>query len=357
MKRILTILFSTILLASATQVAHAQDPQLSQFYASPLLISPAFAGINNTSKIHFIHRNQWPNLSANYQYSAISAELALPENNAGLGLVLSNDVQFSNLRTTTLAGQYAYHLTVSEDQFVSFGLQAAYVNKGLDLSNLIWSNQMLDVLTGNRGATIAPDPIISNLIPNKHYIDLGVGTMINRGNSWLGLSVDHLNKPDKSLFQNTGIPNFLPMKYSLQLGTKIMLEDPYYSTGTVENMKNEKSFSPVLHFKKQGDYEQMDLGAYFTYSPLTLGVWYRGLPYKKDIQNKFGSSESIVLLLGYHKDNFSVGYSYDTTISSLGPSSGGAHELSLSYTFDFFGDAKKALRNKLFQRGYVCPRL
>jgi len=352
MKKLFYILLGLIPFAWSPFKTFAQDPQLSQFYAAPLLISPAFAGIHNTSKINFIHRNQWPNLMANYKYSAFTAELALPDKNAGIGLVLSNDVQFANLRTTTFAAQYAYHVTLAEDQHISFGVQTGYVNKGLDLDNLIWESQMKDILTGS-SVSAPSDPIVSQLIPNKQYIDIGSGFLVNSKNSWFGLNVDHINQPDKSLF--AGSSNILPMKFTAVLGTKIQLGRSFYN-GTVGDDEKEKSFSPVVHVKKQGNYMQMDLGAYVTYAPLVAGIWYRGLPIQKNVLGNYGSSESIVLLVGYRKDNFSVGYSYDTTVSSLGPSSGGAHEISLAYTFTFWGDPGKALRKRLFKRGMACPK-
>jgi type IX secretion system PorP/SprF family membrane protein len=353
MRKVLYILTCIFTLALCRTSTFAQDPQLSQFYAAPLLISPAFAGINNTSKINFIHRNQWPNLLANYQYSAITAELALPIQNAGVGLIMSNDVQFSNLRTTTFAAQYAYHLVTSEDQHISFGLQAGYVNKGLDLSNLIWESQLQDILTGRGIGAAISDPIISQLIPNKQYIDLGTGFLVNSRNTWFGLNVDHINQPDKSLFN--GSSNILPMKFTAILGTKIQLGNKFYD-GTIENMKKEKSFSPAIHFKKQGPYTQLDIGAYVTYEPLIAGIWYRGIPVFKNTPGNLLTRESLVFLLGYRKDNFSFGYSYDATISSLGISSGGAHEISLAYNFEFFGDAGKALKRRLYKRGMACPK-
>ncbi len=352
MKKVLQILSCIFAFAQSPLATYAQDPQLSQFYAAPLLISPAFAGINNTSKINFIHRNQWPNLMASYKYSAVTAEIALPLQDAGIGLIMSNDIQFSNLRTTTFAAQYAYHVVASENQHLSFGIQAGYVNKGLDLTNLVWESQLKGILTG-AGAGTSTDPIISQLIPNKQYLDLGTGFLLNSNNSWFGFNVDHINQPDKSMFN--GSSNILPMKFTAILGTKITLGNQFeYLDG--ENPHKEKSFSPVIHFKKQGPYSQLDIGAYFTYAPLIAGVWYRGIPVIKNVNGNFGSSESLVFLLGYRKDNFSVGYSYDATISSLGPASGGAHEISLAYNFEFFGDAGRALRKRLFKRGMACPK-
>jgi hypothetical protein len=48
---------------------------------------------------------------------------------------------------------------------------------------------------------------------------------------------------------------------------------------------------------------------------ITAGVWYR-------------STDAIILLFGVRTSRFSLGYSYDMTISRLTMASGGAHEIS-----------------------------
>ena len=63
-------IFSTFIFLLSALSLSAQDPQLSQNLANPLLNSPAFAGLQDQNKIYLTHRNQWPNQSANYQYSA-----------------------------------------------------------------------------------------------------------------------------------------------------------------------------------------------------------------------------------------------------------------------------------------------
>ena len=46
------------------------------------------------------------------------------------------------------------------------------------------------------------------------------------------------------------------------------------------------------------------------------------------------NQDALVWLLGFKHDFFSLGYSYDLTISKLGPGTAGSHELSMSYEFD-----------------------
>ena len=75
----------------------------------------------------------------------------------------------------------------------------------------------------------------------------------------------------------------------------------------------------------------MDLGVYMTLEPIIFGLWYRGVPINS--LEGFPNNESIIAMVGLTYKNFAMGYSFDYTISNLGIDSGGAHEVSLTYTF------------------------
>lgn len=344
------MIFSCLcIVAFSPRVARGQDPSLSQFYAAPLLISPAFAGVNQISKVNFNHRNQWPNLTANYQFSALSADISVASINSGFGFLVSTDKQFSNLKTTTLGLQYAYHLTLAPESSVSFGLEGAYVSKGIDYSGLVFGDQVNSLIGGGSLGT-STDPILNQFKPNANYLDLSTGALFNLKNTWLGVSAHHINAPNKSLINGTD--DILQTRYSLQLGTKILFEDSYYEQNSVSERNREKSISPVMHYKHQGTFDQMDVGAYLTLSPLVLGAWYRGIPLKNS--GRSSSRESIVALIGYRQDNFSIGYSYDLTISNLGLPSGGAHEISIAYLFDLDMSIKNPYLK--IKRNLSCPK-
>jgi len=69
-----------------------------------------------------------------------------------------------------------------------------------------------------------------------------------------------------------------------------------------------------------------------------FGFWYRGVPF-------FGEDpkgDAISFLVGYKLDQLRVGYSYDFTISNLVSSTGGAHEISITYEFKSTRSRKKA---------------
>ena len=349
MRKIALVFSCLFTLTLSPWVVRGQDPALSQFYAAPLLISPAFAGVSQTSKINFNHRNQWPNLTANYQFSSITADISVANINSGFGFIASTDKQFSNLKTTTLGLQYAYHLTLAPESSVSFGMEGAYVSKGIDYSNLVFGNQVSSLVS--KGFLGEPDdPILSQFKPNANYVDLSTGVLFNLKNTWLGVSAHHLNAPNKSLIN--GSDDILQTKYSVQIGTKILFEDSYYEQNSASERNREKSISPVMHYKHQGPFDQMDLGAYLTLSPLVIGAWYRGIPLKTS--NNTSSREAFVALLGYKQDNFSIGYSYDMTISNLGLPSGGAHEISIAYLFDLDMSIKKPFLK--IKRNISCPK-
>ncbi len=93
----------------------------------------------------------------------------------------------------------------------------------------------------------------------------------------------------------------------------------------------------------------MDLGRYFTFG--TAGAWVYGtVVCPSRALTDYVNNESIVLILGFTKlgakDAINIGYSFDYTISKLGPGSGGAHEFSLVYTWPM-RNPRKPPRDKL----------
>lgn len=335
------------LLAVATGPLRAQDPQLSQFYAAPLYLNPAFAGSALATRGIINYRNQWPALNANFITSMASVDHYFDKINSGVGLLVMSDAQFSNLRTTDVGLQYAYQLTISETVKARAGIQASYVNRSVNYFNLVFGDQLSP--TGPTGQP-SIDPV-ADTGPRINYVDFSTGGLVYSEQFWLGLAVHHLNRPDQSF--TTVQEQRLPMKYSIQAGYKFALGDWALGQGLGDFADREKSFSPAILYKRQGRFDQLDVGAYLTYAPLTLGVWYRGIPIKQ-YERGLNNHDAAIFLIGYRHENFSFGYSYDATISSLGFSSGGAHEISMSYTLESFFEPKRNLRRK--KKEMACPR-
>lgn len=340
-------IFITLLLIGAGLASWAQDPQFSQFYANPLYLNPALAGGANAPRATVNYRNQWPGLSANYVTTAFGLDHYFSHLNSGVGLYVMNDVQGTgNYRSTEVSGLYSYQIRFNENTALRVGLQGTYANRGADFSSLTFGDQYT-----NRGFTgnATNDPLALNGTPSVSYADFSSGMLLYSDRYWVGVAAHHINRPQQAFFR-TSDSDRLPMKGSFQAGLKI----PFGGyTGLGDEMEREMSISPALLYKFQGKYDQLDLGVYLTYSPVVLGLWYRGLPIKKYAPG-INNHESIIALVGYRQENFSFGYSYDLTVSSLGSASGGAHEISLSYIFDY--EPKSRNRRSRKDKQLSCPK-
>ena len=325
--------------------AMAQDPQFTQFYAAPLYLNPAFAGSALAPRVTVNYRNQWPAIT-NYVTSVASVDHYMPSLNSGVGLMVLNDNQGQGqIRSTEISGLYAYQFGITENSTVRLGVQASYVNRNINYFGLTFGDQIT-----SQGFTGTPsrDPILIGGQPKNSYVDFSTGGLYYSDWFWIGASAHHINRPSQGFF--VGDQTRLPIKGSVHGGLRIPLAG---FTGLGDELEREVSISPAFLYKFQGKYDQVDLGAYLTYSPLTLGVWYRGLPIKKYQQN-INNNDALALLVGYRQDKFSIGYSYDATVSSLGMASGGAHEISLSYIFDPLEGKTKRSRKK--SRQLSCPK-
>jgi type IX secretion system PorP/SprF family membrane protein len=329
------------------QQLQAQDPQFSQFYANPLYLNPAFAGGDLAPRITFNYRNQWPGIPGNFVTTSVGVDHYFSGVNSGVGLYVMNDVQGNgSIKQTDVAAQYAYHLKINDNLAVRMGIQAGFGNRRIDLSGLTFGDQYT-----NRGLSGNPtnDPIATNGQPSVTFADFGTGLLVYSDRFWVGGSVQHINRPQLSYFRVLASDR-LPMKGSFHAGYKLPLGG---YTGLGDEMDKEISITPAVNYRFQGQYSQLDLGVYFTYAPLVVGAWYRGLPIKSYVPNEL-NQDAIIALVGYRHEKFSLGYSYDFTVSSLGTASGGAHEISLAYTFDYFREKKQRGRRK--DKQVSCPK-
>jgi type IX secretion system PorP/SprF family membrane protein len=339
--------FLLLFLLLPSGLAEAQDPQLSQFYAAPLYLNPAFAGSALAPRAILNYRNQWPALSANFVTTMFSVDHYIDRFNSGIGLLVVNDQQFSGLKSVSAALQYSYQLKITEDLALRAGFEAAFATRSADFYKLTFGDQL-----SNRGFTGSPtlDPV-ADLGPRIRYPDFSTGLLLYDQRFWAGVSVHHLNRPNQAFEVNRADP--LPMKLGLQAGYKIPLFDYEIGNNLGDQIGREKSVSFATLYKKQGKFDQLDIGAYLTYAPLTFGVWYRGIPIKQ-YERGLNNHDAAIFLLGYRQDNFSFGYSYDATISSLGFASGGAHEISLAYTFPYEPERRPPYRKR--KRELSCPK-
>lgn len=327
------------LLLILSENALSQDPQLSQYYNAPLYINPAFAGTGDNARAILNYRNQWPGVGPAYTTFAASLDHHIPTINSGIGLMILRDKQGAGgFSSTEISPVFSYQVSLSDQWTFRPGLQASFISRGADYSNFIFGDQLR-----NNGSIHKSSQ--DNLILNgrrNNYLDFSAGGLLYTDNLWIGLSAHHLNRPDQSVTEDQKFP--LPVKASLHAGYRIPLQSEY-----LRRNEKERYVIPTFMYKSQGKFDQLDLGVYFLYEPIMLGMWYRGIPVKS--MESSSNNESLVFLAGLNYEGFTVGYSYDLTISKLGPASGGSHEISLIYEWEVPYRKKKKVMKKL-----PCPK-
>lgn len=311
-------LLSAILFFSLA--ASAQDPQFSQYYQAPLYLNPGFTGITPQQRLVFNHRIQWPSLPQAFSTYAASYDIFVEQLRSGFGFLFTTDKMGSaGWRTTNFNALYSYKVKISERIVFSPGLSFGYGSNGLDRSKLLLG----DDLEYNNGQAGSIDPQLKKL-GTHGYFDFSSGFIIYSQKLWLGASFSHMNRPNISVLNET---SRLPMKTYIHAGFKMSLsgDDPRVRSSYL---------TPSIIYRMQGaEFRQMDLGVNYHVDPVSIGLWYRGKPFKQSVVNSV-EQDALILYLGLYFKNLTIGYSYDFTISELQTASGGAHEVSVVYEFN-----------------------
>lgn len=330
-----------VMLVALQQVGYAQDPQFSQYYQAPLYLNPGFAGITPQQRIAINHRIQWPSLPQAFSTYALSYDIFIDELRSGFGLLATTDKMGSaGWRTTTVGLLYSYKIRITEDFVFSPGLYFGYGANGLDRSKIRVGNG----LTYGDGDEYNPiDPDLDKL-GNQSYFDFGSGFLIYNKSLWLGAAFSHMNEPNLSVLNDV---SRLPMKTTIHAGAKLNLNH-HLKSATARG----HYLTPSAIFRMQGkSFSQLDFGINYHLEPVTLGVWYRGKPFETTVVNSI-AQDALILTMGLQFDLFTIGYSYDFTISEMETASGGAHEFSL--VIEFASKPKRKSEKKQYKL-IPCP--
>lgn len=310
----------------------AQDVQYSQFYANPLYLNPAMTGGSEMTRIGVLYRNQWPGLDQSFTSYSASIDHYIFGANSGVGLIFNQSQQsMANLQVSEIGASYAYRARLGFRSFLRVGGQVSYMERDAYFGSMVFGSQIDD----NTGAI--GDFSGENLgADSRHqFMDYSFGALFHTENIWLGASAHHVTQPNISFLD--GEISELPLKISAHGGMKFDLSGGS-STEFFNQRKGTKELTVAFNYKDQGPFTQLDLGTQVNFQPLVLGVWYRGIPVSENSQP---NHESIIALVGISLGGgLDIGYSHDFTLSSLGnANTGGAHELSLRYSF-LAGSAK-----------------
>jgi type IX secretion system PorP/SprF family membrane protein len=314
----------------------AQDPHFSQFYANLLYLSPSFAGSTQGSRVVSDIRDQWPGIPGAFITSTFSFDHFIPNLNSGIGLLFMKDVAGKGrLGTNQLGIQYSYQFRVNKNYYLRPGIHFYHANRTIDFNRLVFNDQ-LD-LSGVTGGSVEIPPL-----KKVGYIDFASSLLIYNKQSWIGFTLDHLVSPNQSIVDGYSP---IPKRYSIFGGYK------FYLNGKTSTY-NEESLNTWIYYYWQGKFDQVTIGAYWTRTPLILGLWFRGIPFLKSYKPGYLNNDAIIVQAGYIYKDIKFAYSFDLTISRLITNTFGSHEITIVYEFNQNQKFNKKTKKEIIP----CPK-
>ncbi len=312
-------IYSLLIAANLLSVLNSfgQAPQFSQFYATPSYTNPALTGDARASRLTLNFRNQWASLGTAFNTAVVGFDTYVDPKDIGWGILAIHDQRGQALQSNMLAGQFSKltYLSSSRELRLAGGIQAAWVSNRWNADNLVYVADLMGVT----------DPLAATGLSENRF-SFSLGTLLEFvprddekaswwwGGSWHNMAVN----ADKWMGQ----------RFGLQAGTKIPFDSPeLFGNHLGHDLDRETALSLAVQVRKQGPLYQLDLGGNLIYSPLLVGLWYRGMGFSE------ARRDAIIPTLGFLSANILLQVSYDIPVSSLGFSTG-ALELTLWYGFD-----------------------
>ncbi len=320
MKKILSTLFGCVALVS---VSNAQDPNFSQFFASPLTLNPALTGkFDGVFRVAGNYRNQWPTINNAFVTKTASIDFGILKNRLaeidqlGVGILGMTDNAGDGVLVTNYAGvSLAYHKGLDENGYhqVGAGFQVTMASKRLDITKVYFADQLTPL-----GFTGVTSEIFTNKQISVNYVDVNAGVLYNGStngynNFYIGASMYHINRPKESF---KGGQYLLSARTTLQAGGKVPIGPYNYLHVAANHSMQAKAHNTMAGLAFSYNINQNEENPTNVY----IGSWYR-------------FNDAVIPYIGLEFNGLHIGASYDANTSSLKPASNtkGGIEISLIY--------------------------
>jgi type IX secretion system PorP/SprF family membrane protein len=206
-------LLSLIVMLLISINIHAQVNQFeSMYYTNPYLANPSLAGYNSGLEINLAYRKQYNQIPGSPVNQSITLQNRFKDSKAGLGLNL-NFMNSGLINTTRIMATYAYHLPVSDQGEIHFGLSLGLYQNYLNNSAIIGDIN---------------DPLINRFKENKGQIDSDFGIAYTNDNLTLEGAIINLRNniaTDPNLKTGVNYGTFYTaMAYKINIKENIVTE-------------------------------------------------------------------------------------------------------------------------------------
>lgn len=290
-KHSLTFLFIFLF---GTMAFSQQLPLFDNYLINPASLSPAFTGKYYKFQSLLTYRNEYTNLAGTPVAGNVYVDGA-PHKNMGVGgNLLYNKAGI--YRNFSLNLNYAYHLQVAKEHFLSFGINASLYQNSLDLSDIVTHDPNDPVINGYSKIT-------------ETYFNAGLGLLY----SWKELNVS-LSVP--LIFNNRSFYSDNTYQHLLAMDRNWL----FYTNYTLDFHRDWKLKFDLLFRKNQ-------------YSPLIIDVsamakyrdnYWLGFLYRKPAT--FGIHAGVAII-----NKIVVNYTFEFSGYSMNGTGSGTHEISLGF--------------------------
>jgi type IX secretion system PorP/SprF family membrane protein len=300
MKKLLPL----VLLIISFQAMAQQDPIYSQYMLNPLVINPAYAGLNNNFNATGSYRIQWAGFEGQPNTFNLNGSTSLVDNKVGVGFSFSHD-KIGNTKNTEVNASFAYKLDLGQDRILSFGMQAGLLNYRIDNSDLNIYDPGDEAFMNNERGT---------------KLNLGAGIILKGQDFLVGLSV----------------PRLLPTKFSAGDSEFELYNQHYYLFGAYVFYLNEQiKFKPTALVRAvKGATASTDVGANFIFNSIhTAGLFTRNF-------KTYG-----ILLQTIYREKWRFGYVFELPTNKSVGTNFTTHEISLGVRLSLFDFHETTLTN------------
>ena len=302
MKKIILVLLASVSFVSLCFAQ--QDPLYSQYINNPMVINPAYAGLNNNLNASLSYRTQWGGFEGNPTTVNVNGHISLVDNRVGAGVLIVQD-KIGNITNTEFQVAGCYKLQL-EDMVFSFGMQAGVINFRSDFSQLNLADPGDPAFSGNE---------------NLSKPNIGAAAAVKSERFFVGLSV----------------PRLLSTTFKSSQGEQFDLYDQhFYLFGAyVFNMGTRIRLKPGVLFKSvKGSPLSTDLNFNVNIDQLyTAGVFTRNF-------NTYGLQLQALL-----KDQFRLGYTFEIPTASSVGTQFNTHEIMLGIKMSVLSFHERSISN------------
>ncbi|MDX5419167.1 MAG: PorP/SprF family type IX secretion system membrane protein [Hymenobacteraceae bacterium] len=318
-------------------VVLAQDARFTQQYANRLYLNPAFAGLDRSWSVSLAHRSQWPTLNGSFVTNQLTADYRFEGTKSAVSLLLQQDrAGIGGLQKLQATGGYAYHTNLTSGWAMSAGLQASVASLRVNFDNLVFGDQLSD--NGQVALTSAE----ANRFDPTSYLSFTVGGLVYSDQFWAGITASNLNKPGYGFGEKTE----LPINFTVVTGYKFFMRS-YEEQGRLFEL----SFTPSVTYVRQQEFNRVDIGLHTIYTPVTLGLIYKGVP----VVGETNQDQAFAVIAGLQLEQFRIGYSHDVGLKGLSRHAGGANEISIVFEQLAINKLFRSRLGRKINRNIVCP--